>query len=71
MDIQQQIFAALSKIESKVDQVDSKLDKHAERIAVVEEVSKQNAGMIKLALTGFITFVASIITYVWNSISNK
>ncbi len=70
MDLDQ-IFATLNKIDNKIDNLDFKLDTHAERITAVEVQTANNSGMIKIALTGIITIVTSVIIYSWNSVFRK
>ncbi len=70
MDLDQ-IFATLNKMDSKLDNLDFKLDTHSERISAVEVQSANNAGMIKLALTGIITIVTSVVVYSWNSVFRR
>ncbi len=70
MDLDQ-IFATLNKMDNKLDNLDFKLDTHGERISAVEVQSANNAGMIKIALTGIVTIVTSVIVYSWNSVFGR
>jgi hypothetical protein len=57
------IHRAIAKLDAKFDKLDSKLDSHAERLVVVEEKSKSMAGTIKLALSGLIAVISSVVIY--------
>lgn len=47
----------LSRIEGKIDKLDEKLTNHLERIAVVEEYSKSNRGLITILFSIFMTIL--------------
>ena len=56
------IEASLTKLDTKFDRIEDKLDNHLERIAKVEEHSKTNRGAIALFFSVFLT-VAGWIVY--------
>ena len=51
------IEVALSKLDSKFDRVEDKLDNHLERIAKVEEYGKSTRGALTIIFSVFLTLL--------------
>lgn len=68
MDHEKLLAEIRQTFHSRFDKVEDKLDKHLERIAVVETTVKHQQGFIKTIVAVIVAMIGSVVTYITNRI---